>query len=96
MGILDRINIFKRRQKKYSDLESDPESSLSAPMVSDATTSSSTMAASVAMSSAAHAQRAQMDLLISQIESIRIQYDAINSRLSNIERVLTEIRSFCR
>jgi hypothetical protein len=38
----------------------------------------------------------QMDLILSQMESLRVQYEAINSRLSNIERTINEIRTFCK
>ncbi len=40
--------------------------------------------------------RAEIDLIVSHIDSLRIQYEAISSRLQNIERVVNEIRSFCR
>jgi len=39
--------------------------------------------------------RSQIDLLTSQMQSLRLQYDAINARLQNIERIVTEIRSYC-
>lgn len=40
--------------------------------------------------------RAEMDLILSQMETLRIQYEAINARLQNIERLVTEIRGFCK
>lgn len=36
----------------------------------------------------------QMELLRTQLDNMRMQYDAINARLQNIERVVMEIRSF--
>jgi hypothetical protein len=40
--------------------------------------------------------KAQMDLILSHMESLRIQYEAINARLQNLERTVNEIRSFCK
>lgn len=40
--------------------------------------------------------KVQMDLIMTQIDSLRMQYETINARLQNIERLVTEIRSFCR
>lgn len=40
--------------------------------------------------------RAEMDLMRSQMDNLRIQYEAINARLQNIERLVAEIRSFCK
>lgn len=36
----------------------------------------------------------QMELLRTQLDNMRMQYDAINARLQNIERIVSEIRSF--
>jgi hypothetical protein len=40
--------------------------------------------------------KAQTDLLMAQVDSLRVQYEAINARLQNIERLVMEIRGFCR
>lgn len=40
--------------------------------------------------------KVQMDLIMTQIDSLRMQYETINARLQNIERLVTEIRGFCR
>jgi hypothetical protein len=93
MGILDRINIFKRRKKDTTDV-----SSLDLDTTSTSTTPTAPTypGAPTAESVSSNAQKAQMDLVISQIDSLRIQYQAIDSRLNNIEKLVTEIRSFCR
>ncbi|MBN2252158.1 MAG: hypothetical protein JW701_00565 [Kosmotogaceae bacterium] len=102
MGILDRINIFKRfrrRKPDYldTDLDSTASNTASTPNPDLSSVPPATITGGpIATSSAAAAQRAQMDLLVSQMDSLRIQYDAINSRLSNIERLVAEIRSFCK
>ena len=36
----------------------------------------------------------QMELMRTQLENVRMQYEAISSRLQNIERIVTEIRGF--
>jgi len=38
----------------------------------------------------------QMELLRTQLDNMRMQYESINARLQNIERVVAEIRSFCK
>jgi len=38
----------------------------------------------------------QMELLRTQLDNMRMQYESINARLQNIERLVAEIRSFCR
>ena len=38
--------------------------------------------------------KAEMDLVLSQMENMRMQYEAISSRLQNIERLVSEIRRF--
>lgn len=36
----------------------------------------------------------QMELLRTQLDNMRMQYESISARLQNIERIVTEIRSF--
>jgi len=38
----------------------------------------------------------QMELLRTQLDNMRMQYESISARLQNIERLVAEIRSFCR
>jgi hypothetical protein len=38
--------------------------------------------------------KAEMDLILSQLENVRMQYEAISARLQNIERLVSEIRRF--
>ena len=40
--------------------------------------------------------KAKIDLMMTQIDSLSTQYTALNERIKNIERLVTEIRSFCR
>lgn len=89
MGFFDR---FRRKKggRGTEPLPGGPEQEYAA--------AAATTGVSPAMHRAAVAgsNRAQMDLILSQIETLRIQYEAINSRLQNIERLVTEIRGFCR
>jgi hypothetical protein len=36
----------------------------------------------------------QMEILRTQLDNMRMQYESINARLQNIERLVTEIRGF--
>lgn len=40
--------------------------------------------------------RAKMELVVTQMDSLRTQYEAMNERIKNIERLVTEIRGFCK
>ncbi len=40
--------------------------------------------------------KAKMDLMMSQIDSMRIEYDAINQRIQNIERMVKEIYTMAK
>jgi len=84
MGLLDRL---KRKKKDALDepvfpVGAQPETAMVPP--------------SISTSMATSGIKAEMDLILSQMENLRIQYEAINSRLQNIERVVAEIRSFCK
>jgi hypothetical protein len=85
MGILDR---FKRKKK------TDPKAGGSQVMPPPG--AGMPPGATYQRSAASGAVRAEMDLILSQMETLRIQYEAINTRLQNIERLVTEIRSFCK
>lgn len=53
-------------------------------------------APAVATSATSGSLKAGLDLVLSQMENLRMQYEAISSRLQNIERLVSEIRSFCK
>lgn len=89
MGILDR---FKRRKKDRLD---DPALPLDAPRQA-VPRPALPYAPAVPTSAMSGSIKAEMDLVLSQMENLRMQYDAISSRLQNIERLVTEIRSFCK
>ena len=38
--------------------------------------------------------KAKMDLIATQMDSLRTQYETLNERIKNIEKLVTEIRSF--
>ena len=40
--------------------------------------------------------KAKMDLMATRLDSLSTQYAALNERIKNIERLVTEIRSFCK
>jgi len=40
--------------------------------------------------------KAKMELVLTQMDSLRIQYETLNERIKNIERLVTEIRSYCK
>lgn len=40
--------------------------------------------------------KAKVELSLTQLESLRIQYETLNERIKNIERLVTEIRSYCK
>jgi hypothetical protein len=83
MGLLSR---FRKKKEKLDE----PKFPANVPQQQPAQT-----APAVPMSSTSSI-KAEMDLVLSQMENLRMQYEAINAKLQNIERVVTEIRSFCR
>lgn len=89
MGILDR---FKRRKKDRLDEPTPPFDSSGRAVPRPALP----YAPAVPTSAMSGSIKAEMDLVLSQMENLRMQYEAISSRLQNIERVVTEIRSFCK
>jgi len=40
--------------------------------------------------------KARMELILTQLDSLRIQNENLNERIKNIERLVTEIRSYCK
>lgn len=40
--------------------------------------------------------KAKIELMMTQMDSLQTQYAALNERIKNIERLVTEIRSFCK
>ena len=93
MAILD----FLKRKKKNIDLEPLPEIT---PPASYKPLPTSEPAYQVQPQTQTNIQprmsNPEMEVVISKIENLRMQYEAINARLQNIERMVTEIRSFCK
>lgn len=89
MGILDKL-----RRKKKGRLD-EPRFPTDAPPVGTVAPALS-HAPAVPTSATRGSLKAELDLVLSQMENLRMQYDAISSRLQNIERLVTEIRSFCK
>lgn len=92
MGLLDRL----RRKKKYELDEPRFPAGYPETMAAAATTAPVQYAPAVPISTATSTLKSELDLLLSQMENLRMQYEAISSRLQNIERLVAEIRSFCR
>lgn len=40
--------------------------------------------------------KARMDLILTQIDSLRVQNETLSERVKNIERLVTEIRGYCK
>jgi len=81
MGILSRI--FRRKKEEVPEPEEVPESTLGTVTVENV--------------------KAKMDLVLTrfekintQIDSLRVQNETLSERIKNIERLVTEIRSFCK
>ncbi len=88
---MDILNIFKRKKKREFDTLDEPLRPRDRVMQPDIR---SNIESSLSLSP--NEMRSQIDLLSSQMQSMRLQYDAINARLQNIERIVIEIRSFCK
>ena len=39
--------------------------------------------------------KVKMELVLTQLDSLRVQYETLNERIKNIEKLVTEIRSYC-
>jgi len=97
MGILDKL----RRKKKVKLDEPKFPAGLSPAMPRAAVAPAlppppAPVAPAVPTSAMRGSVKAELDLVLSQMENVRMQYEAISSRLQNIERLVTEIRSFCK
>ena len=80
MGFFDRF----RRKKKETELPELPEEHVPAT-------------GQVGLESAnAENVKAKIELLMTQMDSLQTQYSALNERIKNIERLVMEIRSFCK
>jgi len=40
--------------------------------------------------------KAKMDLILTQLDSLRVQNETLSERIKNIERLVTEIRGYCK
>jgi hypothetical protein len=40
--------------------------------------------------------KTRMELVMTQLDSLRVQNEILTERIKNIEKLVTEIRSFCR
>lgn len=40
--------------------------------------------------------KAKMDLVLTQLDSLRVQNETLNERIKNIEKLVTEIRGYCK
>ena len=83
MGIVDRIKGAFRR-KKGIELPPMPEIPEAKPSLSEA--------GDINIEN----YKAKMELMMTKLDSISTQYAALNERVKNIERLVTEIRSFCK
>jgi hypothetical protein len=82
MGILSRIKGAFKRKKDEDELP--PIKDMETPAVSEL---GEVTAENV---------KAKMELMMTRVDSLSTQYAAMNERIKNIERLVTEIRSFCR
>lgn len=85
MGILSSIkDRFKRKEPMPSDVTK-PE--IPKPTGLEVSPLEKTTAENV---------RAKMDLVMTQLDSLRTQYETLNERIKNIEKLVMEIRSYCK
>lgn len=89
MGIFDRL---RRKKKAKLDEPRFPAGAPPARPISPGVPA----APAVPTSATRDSLKAEVDLVLSQMENVRMQYEAISARLQNIERLVTEIRSFCK
>ena len=82
MGIIDRI---KSKFKKKEELPPLPE----LPTTPTAPTSELGEVT-------AENVKAKLELMMTRLDSLSTQQAAMNERIKNIERLVTEIRSFCK
>ncbi len=86
MGIIDRIKrLFTRKKSTLDDPRLPERRSATRELSTTPITKSDNMSG----------LKAEVEIIHSQIENMRIQHEAINARLQNIERLVNEIRGFC-
>jgi len=90
MGFFDRFR-RKKKDKIFNTPTVKPP-----PAVTTQSTSMTPPAPAVPLAVKSENVRTEIELIRSQMDNIRIQYESINARLKNIERLVTEIRSFCK
>lgn len=95
MGILDKL---RRKKKDRLDEPRFPTgvTPTTMPTAARPATPAVPTAPAVPTTAMRGSLKAELDLVLSQMENLRMQYEAISSRLQNIERLATEIRSFCK
>ncbi len=77
MGIFSRLKGLLRRKKEFPDLPAGPM-----PMPRTDITTESTTVENV---------KAKMDLVLTQLDSLRTQYQAMNERVMTTERMVKEL-----
>ncbi|MFH1623141.1 MAG: hypothetical protein ABIA12_01320 [Candidatus Aenigmatarchaeota archaeon] len=92
MGFFDWLFRRKREQLDEPRLPTGPAHQFSTGMAANAPQPDVTQI----MPSPVQPPGVQMELMRTQLENMRMQYESINARLQNIERIVTEIRGFCR
>lgn len=88
MGIFDRFR--KKKKDDFLDVTALP------PATAQPLTPGVPTVPGAPVAVAPTSSRAEIDLIASRLENLRMQYEAISVRLQNIERLVTEIRSFCK
>ncbi len=81
MGIFSKITGIFQRRKRTEDLLKDLPPSPS-PLLAASVTAETATAENV---------KARMDLVLTQMDSLRVQYETMNERISNIEKMLKEL-----
>lgn len=82
MGIFGRIKGIFRRKKK----ELPPVPAEATRLAKPPTTEAATM----------ENMKAKMDLMMTHLDSLKVQNETLNERIKNIERLVTEIRGYCK
>jgi hypothetical protein len=82
MGILSRIRSKLGKKKDEDEL----------PPIEDVETPATSELGEITVENV----KAKMELMMTRLDSLSTQYAAMNERIKNIERLVTEIRGFCR
>jgi len=90
MGFFDWLFRRKREQLDEPHLPTGPAHTFS----TDMTAMQAQQGAAQIMPEPNQPPAVQMELLRTQLDNMRMQYEAINARLQNIERMVAEIRGF--